>query len=397
MKNLIIALTFIFSACGGEEPLQENTLIQITPRESGKSNFPKVPPSFSWTHVYSEQAGGYVNYVSTISMQIGGSCTLFAMIGALEIQRKIETGMLNDFNLSEQNVLSCKKVPSFFTDEIATYLQKYGVLEERFAPANEWTQDCQNCNGAIETDFGFNLIKNVPFYGVKDIIKTNGKNLTTKQKKSMLVKMVLQGPVVIGADAFAGFEIINSRENKKICTRNKPSGHVFIVVGYQNSGDILIVKNSWGGTKLEKIVLDDDNLCGVWNGNAYQMKNTWVRNGEGENWCSEDNKVDWDHDGVPDNIDNCPRDFNPEQQKTNQGNVLGDACSACPNIDSAQLYVQHYNPYMPCATTPYNPNDPVIYGICTARMVIEINSLGESLIKRCIVNFSTPPEETTLN
>jgi type II secretory pathway pseudopilin PulG len=44
-----------------------------------------------------------------------------------------------------------------------------------------------------------------------------------------------------------------------------------------------------------------------------------------ENSGNPDN--DWDDDGIPNNVDNCPRDPNPNQQDSN-GNGVGDACDS---------------------------------------------------------------------
>ena len=59
-------------------------------------------------------------------------------------------------------------------------------------------------------------------------------------------------------------------------------------------------------------------VVNTYNGGNWEM--FFVRNGQ---------SADIDSDGVPDDTDNCPAEYNPDQSNSD-GDVIGDACDRCP-------------------------------------------------------------------
>jgi C1A family cysteine protease len=96
------------------------------------------------------------------------------------------------------------------------------------------------------------------------------------------------------------------------CTYDSGVNHGVVIAGYNDAGGsdgYWIVKNSWGSG---------------WNGDGY------FKVGYGE--CAIEQYVNYayleadsDGDGVPNSIDNCPLDYNPDQTDTD-GDGIGDAC-----------------------------------------------------------------------
>ena len=75
------------------------------------------------------------------------------------------------------------------------------------------------------------------------------------------------------------------------------------------------------------MIFDGGDKCGFAS-DAYQVFDTYLDWNTGESYCySADDK---DRDGVPDALDNCPWNANPEQENTDF-DIFGDVCDPCPN------------------------------------------------------------------
>jgi len=134
-----------------------------------------------------------------------------------------------------------------------------------------------------------------------------------------------------------------------VCSVTNPTTtHAVVVVGYNDDGQYWIVKNSYGSD------FGDDGFFNV----AYDN-------------CSLNKEViscdlsDSDGDGIGDVYDNCPNDFNPDQQDADQDG-LGDVCDPFPvGIDdghavqvSAELFPSHPNPAAPATSIRYRLHRP---------------------------------------
>jgi putative hemolysin len=100
------------------------------------------------------------------------------------------------------------------------------------------------------------------------------------------------------------------------CTNDSGINHGVVIAGYNDAGGYWIVRNSWGSG---------------WNGDGY------FKVGYGECAIEQfatyaDVTISGDSDGdtVPDTVDNCPSDYNPDQTNTD-GDDVGDACDNCPS------------------------------------------------------------------
>ena len=74
------------------------------------------------------------------------------------------------------------------------------------------------------------------------------------------------------------------------------------------------------------MIFDGGEECGFAS-RAHQVYNTYLDWNIGESYCYlADDK---DGDNIPDALDNCPWDYNPDQ-KNDDRDIFGDICDPCP-------------------------------------------------------------------
>lgn len=309
----ILELIFItLISCGDNV-----TTYNIVPDQNGIGN-----KSFTWENVDLDGDGIPEDYVSSIKSQVGPSCVLYAATGALEIQLRIDNKFPFEFNLSEFNIFNCVKKDIFGVKERLDWFMEYGILDENITKPYTYRQVCDNCMSKIDSQ----PIEQIPFYGIDsyETVILSDKYYELEKKKEIIKKNLKNGPVIITIGNWASLQNLG---NRLVCVKRLEdvwSGHEVVVVGYKEDGNVLVIKNSHGGSQTVELVFSDDCRIAM---DANVIHGTWIKLGEGTKYCF--NGKDVDQDGVDDAYDNCPTVANPDQKNSDK-DFLGDACDKYP-------------------------------------------------------------------
>jgi hypothetical protein len=308
MKRFLLFLALFVIFCGGED-------------------LESQPQNLSWGNIDTDGDGVKENYLTPIKRQKCWDCYVYAAVGLLEIQYKIDHKSIPSLDLSEQNVHNCLRIPcrsSGDSNFILNYIRDYGVIEERYASIGKWKK-CENCDGgSIIDEDGPSLIEHIPFFRARSWRIVVPKGTPYNKKKQMLVDALQTGPVIINVSSWNGFK----RSAIRRCTGFVPGAHAAIVVGYENYGEIFLVKNSHGEASVIKMAFKDGDKCKFAHvGIQIDPGTTYISYGSGQAYCySQDDR---DGDSVPDVLDNCPWDKNTDQKNSDE-DPYGDMCDKCP-------------------------------------------------------------------
>lgn len=186
------------------------------------------------------------NWVSPILNQANcGSCVAFATIGVLESQVNISSGLpTSHVRLSPQNLFSCGGGSCDFgwmPQGAASYLQSTGVPDEACMPYTAGATGQDVACSASCTDTAQRSLKIQSF------------SMPTRSLRNIeSVKAALQrGPVVTTLSVYADFMNYSSGVYKHV-TGDMLGGHAISIVGYDDSKQAWIVRNSWGEDWGEK-------------------------------------------------------------------------------------------------------------------------------------------------
>ena len=285
------------------------------------------PKNLSWGNIDIDGNGTRENYLTPIKDQPCSDCYIYATLGLLEMQYKIDHRITSSLDLSEQNIHNCLRFSCKTGGDpkiILHYLQKYGAVEERYVKTGQWTM-CQNCSPYFHNESGMVHVKNVPFFRFSRFKTIIGPNMPYPKRKKALVEALQSGPVLIIVRSWNGYEKTN---NTRHCKGFQGGPHAAIVVGYFNHGDVFLIKNSHGESSTIKMAFKGGEKCSFADVAIQIVPNTtYVENGSGAKYCeSEDDR---DEDSVPDVNDSCTWDKNPDQ-KDSDGDSYGDKCDKCP-------------------------------------------------------------------
>jgi hypothetical protein len=194
------------------------------------------PSSWDWRNV------GGINYVTSVKdQQSCNACVAYAGTAALE-SWLVRNGILSRdaADLSEQVLISCPS-PKIMTCasgggtsmSVASYLYNYGVpLESCFAETHTDT----TCSGNACSIYRSSGYKIVDYGSVSSISVANIKSAIYNY-----------GPVLCDMQEYLDFwTFTGSGVYHYDGSSSKVGGHTVLVVGYDDTGQYFIIKNSWG-------------------------------------------------------------------------------------------------------------------------------------------------------
>jgi C1A family cysteine protease len=190
----------------------------------------QLPASFNWKTK---------GKVTSAKDQGGcGSCWAFASVGALESKILIKGGSL--YNLSEQQQISCNSNMGGCRGGNMTALQFWGSQGPMLESCTEYCQCNGNCN---------NLTHCIKLnYNTKNYYTVNTSDLN--EVKSSIYN---DGPTYFRYDVYADFEAFwnngSSGQVYKNINGADLGGHAVLIIGWDDSKNAWLCKNSWGETE----------------------------------------------------------------------------------------------------------------------------------------------------
>ncbi|MFH1311476.1 MAG: C1 family peptidase [Nanoarchaeota archaeon] len=275
------------------------------------------PSNFDWRNYNSK------NWLTPIKDQGGcGSCWAFSAVGITE--SKVDIG-LNDSNynidLSEQDLVSCSGAGDCGGGAYSTalsYMKNNGIVRE-------------SCFGYTATN---NVCSNKCTNWDNELVKVNYANING-DANSIKEAIANHGPITAymvvcynfdgvgidnhGGDVYWDYSCWNSDHTSL-------NWHAIDVVGYDDSGQYWIGRNSWGSTwgnqgGYFKIVYQDT----VYDYSSWFYNVFYTSGGDDRIFFLDDSYVvsstDIDNDGIDDSRDNCPTIFNPNQEDTDNSSL----------------------------------------------------------------------------
>lgn len=215
----------------GNTPVPED--VEFLTSES-EGQWGSLPRSIDWRNKDGK------NWVSPILNQGAcGSCVSFAAIGVLETQVNISS-LLPSLNrrLSTQQLFSCGGGlcgRGWYIDSAVSYLKTNGVADEACMPY---------MSGATGEDVACNQVCSD---ASSRSLKLAGSRKPTFLFKSLTaIKKALQkGPLVTSMTVYSDFLTYSSGVYKSTSNRRE-GGHAISIVGYDDSKNAFIIRNSWG-------------------------------------------------------------------------------------------------------------------------------------------------------
>lgn len=205
-----------------------------------------IPASFDWSHkVLPNALPSAGNWMTTVKNQgaVCGSCYAFAAAAVVEAKYKIINNNSNlDLNLSEQHLVDCSSPIHCGGGgglQSLQYIKDFGVSEESCL-----AYSASNANCPTLCDNGAPFPKLWRADSVQSFYRAAPADIFRKQMKNALIK---KGPLE-KAMMISGWNPLDYH-----CSY-LGGDHEIAIVGYDDSEQVWIAKNSWGPT---------------WNGNGY--------------------------------------------------------------------------------------------------------------------------------
>ncbi len=288
------------------------------------------------------------NWITPVKDQVScGGCWAFTVTGIAEASININLDDNDyDIDLSEQDLISCDHLcydgytwPGIgcqsgcdggYLDLTFDYLKNTGIVRESCFPFTSSGGSNGDCNDKCE--------------GWEDELVKADYSQVSASKNAVKAAIADYGPVtakMVICNDFDGSEEVYSHDENvwedESCWHDGGDGYYYLnwhgvdIVGYDETSDYWICKNSWGTG------FGDDGFFKISFSNSVYDFNSWVDNLENDG----DSRVfflydsyyitntDIDDDGVWDGTDNCPEISNPSQDDADSDGI-GDECDSCP-------------------------------------------------------------------
>ena len=189
-----------------------------------------LPASLDWRHNPN-------NYVTPVRDQGNcGSCWAFATTGALESYTLIKNNQPNtDIDLAEQILVSCSHVGSCsggYIDRASDFIRDTGLPEESCYP---YTATNGNCRKACN-DWRLNTDRIDSWFYVAT---------TSPTVDAIKNAIYTSGPLVTTMDVYTDFFSYKSGIYS-YTSGSYEGGHAILIIGYDDTYQYFIAKNSWG-------------------------------------------------------------------------------------------------------------------------------------------------------
>lgn len=212
--------------------VQKNDVEFIHPDSYTQSS--DMPLVLDWRHKEGR------NWVSPIMNQGAcGSCVAFASVATLETQLNISSLIPSlNMQLSPQHLFACGGGYCSFgwrVEPAAKHLMKKGIVDEACMPYE---------SGSTGEDVS---CKSVCAQSEKRTLKISDYNRPTRFFKniSKVKKALMAGPLVTTMTVYEDFMVYKSGVYKHV-TGNSLGGHAVSIVGYDDTKQAFIIRNSWG-------------------------------------------------------------------------------------------------------------------------------------------------------
>ncbi|MCP2604629.1 putative Ig domain-containing protein [Candidatus Aminicenantes bacterium AH-873-B07] len=191
---------------------------------------PLIPPRLDWRDFNGK------NWLTSIKDQGNcGSCWAFTIIGTMESIYKIERNKPNiNPDLSEQDLVSCSTAGSCgggYYYKAAEYIKNNGVVTE-------------NCFPYVAKDTACDLCPN----WMKKLAKILGYGWVTQStsNKTIIENALQDGPLCFRMDVYSDFYNYTGGIYEPTPSAEYVGGHAIVLIGYNNTKNYWICKNSWG-------------------------------------------------------------------------------------------------------------------------------------------------------
>lgn len=193
-----------------------------------------IPASFDWRNYNGS------SYVTAVRDQGScGSCWAFGTVAALESQVLISQGL--NLDLSEQVLLSCDRSAGDclggYIESASNYIRSSGIPAESCMPytASDTAQCSYQCAYPPTT------------YKINSWEYVNSSQPWAPSVAALKNALYLYGPLVVTMDVYQDFYSYGGGKYT-YSWGTYEGGHAILLVGYDDTNQCFIVKNSWGGS-----------------------------------------------------------------------------------------------------------------------------------------------------
>ncbi|CEG12554.1 putative V-cath endopeptidase [groundwater metagenome] len=202
----------------------------------GNNSEDNLPDYFDWRNVNG------TNFMTGVKDQVGGTCWAYSVVGTIEAKYNIEQNISNSsfhLNLSERNLASnnrecgCDYCGDYDKGGLLVspydFIKNVGITTEQCFPdtnTNSYPSCSYGCPNRTE-----------------NLYKINDYNVFSTNNRTYIKKMLIEnGPLTVGVNAgwFYNGGILECGDDFQWFT------HGVVLVGYNNTGQYWIIKNSWG-------------------------------------------------------------------------------------------------------------------------------------------------------